>query len=92
VYIALQFLCVALFRLSVSLLLVYRGARPDVPWLFVIVSATVLGWILSNASVNSPRMFNRVAAGGQLPSLTDSTGYIRSGRSRLAVSWRRSSN
>jgi hypothetical protein len=51
VYIALQFLCVALFRLSVPLLLVYRGARPDVPWLFVIVSATVLGWILSNASV-----------------------------------------
>jgi hypothetical protein len=40
-----------LFRLSVPLLLVYRGARPDVPWLFVIVSATVLGWILSNASV-----------------------------------------
>jgi hypothetical protein len=43
VYIALQFLCVALFRLSVPLLLVYRGARPDVPWLFVTVSATVVG-------------------------------------------------
>jgi hypothetical protein len=25
--------------------------RPDIPWVFVIVSATALGWILSNASV-----------------------------------------
>jgi hypothetical protein len=51
VYIALQFLCVALFWLSAPLLLVYRGLRSDVPWLFVIVSATALGWILSNGSV-----------------------------------------
>jgi hypothetical protein len=85
VYIALQFLCVALFRLSVSLLLVYRGARPDVPWLFVIVSATVLGWILSNASVNSPRMFNRVAAGGHDPTAAAVIWSPFSGHSRGAV-------
>jgi hypothetical protein len=51
VYLTLQFACVALFWLSVSLLLVYRGLRSDIPWVFVIVSATALGWILSNAAV-----------------------------------------
>jgi len=51
VYLTLQFACVALFWLSVPLLLVYRARRPDIPWMFVIVSATVLGWILSNTSV-----------------------------------------
>jgi hypothetical protein len=51
VYAALSFACVALFWLSVPLLLVYRGLRSDIPWVFVIVSATALGWILSNASV-----------------------------------------
>lgn len=50
-YLALQFACVALFWLSVPLLLLYRGLRSDVPWVFVIVSATALGWILSNAAV-----------------------------------------
>ena len=50
-YLALRLACVALFWLSVPLLLVYRGLRSDIPWIFVIVSATVLGWILSNASV-----------------------------------------
>jgi hypothetical protein len=42
---------VALFWLCVPLLLVYRGLRSDIPWIFIIVSATALGWILSNASV-----------------------------------------
>jgi hypothetical protein len=50
-YLALQFACVALFWLSVPWLLVYRGLRSDIPWVFVIVSATALGWILSNAAV-----------------------------------------
>ena len=50
-YLALRLACVALFWLSVPLLLVYRGLRSDIPWVFVVVSATVLGWILSNASV-----------------------------------------
>jgi hypothetical protein len=51
VYLTLQFACVALFWLSVPLLLVYRARRSDIPWVFVIVSATALGWIFSNASV-----------------------------------------
>jgi hypothetical protein len=51
VYLTLHLACVALFWLSVPLLLVYRARRPDVPWVFVIVAATALGWILSNASV-----------------------------------------
>ena len=50
-YLALRLASVALFWLSVPLLLVYRSRRSDIPWVFVIVSATVLGWILSNASV-----------------------------------------
>ena len=50
-YLTLQFACAALFWLSVPLLLVYRGLRSDIPWLFIIVSATALGWILSNAAV-----------------------------------------
>lgn len=50
-YVALQFACVALFWASVPLLLAYRAVRPDVPWVFVVVAATALGWILSNASV-----------------------------------------
>lgn len=50
-YLALRLACSALFWLSVPLLLVYRGLRSDIPWVFVIVSATALGWILSNASV-----------------------------------------
>jgi hypothetical protein len=50
-YAALTFACVALFWASVPLLLVYRSRRSDIPWVFVIVSATALGWILSNASV-----------------------------------------
>jgi hypothetical protein len=51
VYVALRLVSVALFWLSVPLLLVYRGRRSDIPWGFVIVSATILGWILVNASV-----------------------------------------
>jgi hypothetical protein len=51
VYLALRLVSVALFWLSVPLLLVYRGLRSDIPWVFIIVSATALGWILSNASV-----------------------------------------
>ena len=50
-YAALHLACVALFGLTVPLLLVYRGLRSDIPWVFIIVSATALGWILSNASV-----------------------------------------
>lgn len=50
-YLALQFSCVALFWTSVPLILAYRARRPDVPWVFVIVAVTALGWILSNASV-----------------------------------------
>jgi hypothetical protein len=51
VYIALKLACIVLFWASVPLILAYRSRRSDVPWAFVIVSATVLGWILSNASV-----------------------------------------
>jgi hypothetical protein len=51
VYAALTLACTALFWLSVPLLLVYRGRRSDIPWAFIIASATALGWILSNASV-----------------------------------------
>jgi hypothetical protein len=36
---------------SVPLILAYRGRRSDVPWILIFVSATALGWILSNASV-----------------------------------------
>jgi hypothetical protein len=50
-YLTLRFLCVALFWASVPMLLAYRARRSDVPWVFVIVSATALGWMLSNASV-----------------------------------------
>lgn len=50
-YIALELACVALFWASVPLLLVYRSLRSDIPWVFVIVAVTALGWILVNASV-----------------------------------------
>ena len=50
-YLVLRMACVAIFWLSVPMLLVYRARRSDIPWVFVIVSATALGWILSNASV-----------------------------------------
>jgi hypothetical protein len=42
---------IALFWASVPLLLLYRSFRPDVSWLFIVVSATTLGWMLANASV-----------------------------------------
>jgi hypothetical protein len=51
VYLTLRLACVALLWVSVPLILAYRGRRSDIPWAFVIVSATVLGWILINASV-----------------------------------------
>jgi hypothetical protein len=51
VYAALELACAALFWLSVPLLLVYRGRHSDIPWGFVIMSATIFGWILVNASV-----------------------------------------
>src|ERR1700722_20099730 len=51
VYEDLQFACIALFCLAVPLLLAYRAVRSDVPWWFVIASATAVGWILSNADV-----------------------------------------
>jgi len=51
VYVALEFLCDALFWASVPLLLVYRARRSDVPWVFVIVAVTASGWGLLNASV-----------------------------------------
>lgn len=50
-YLALHYVCLALFLSAVPLLLVYRARRPDVPWAFVIVAATVLGWVLSNGAV-----------------------------------------
>ena len=50
-YIALKPVCIALFWPSVPLLLIYRARRSDVPWIFIVLSATALGWILSNASV-----------------------------------------
>jgi hypothetical protein len=49
-YPALQFACVAFFVLAVPLLLVAR-VRSNVPWWFVIASATAVGWIFANASV-----------------------------------------
>lgn len=50
-YLALLSVCNLLYWASVPLLLVYRGRRSDVPWIFILVSATALGWILANASV-----------------------------------------
>jgi hypothetical protein len=50
VYEALRFACIALFVLTVPLLLVAR-VRSAVPWWFVIASATAAGWILTNAAV-----------------------------------------
>ena len=49
-YEALQFACIGLFGLAVPLLLVAR-VRSNVPWWFVIASATAVGWIFANASV-----------------------------------------
>jgi hypothetical protein len=49
-YQALQFACVAVFVLAVPLLLVAR-VRSNVPWWFVIASATAVGWIFANAFV-----------------------------------------
>ena len=49
-YQAFQFTCFAFFVLAVPLLLVAR-VRSNVPWWFVIASATVAGWICANASV-----------------------------------------
>ena len=49
-YSILQLACVASFWLKVPMLLAVR-VRSGAPWWFVIVAATALGWILSNASV-----------------------------------------
>jgi hypothetical protein len=51
VYDDLQLACAALFCLAVPLLLAVRAVRSNVPWWFVIASATALGWILTNAAV-----------------------------------------
>jgi hypothetical protein len=49
-YQVLQLACIALFLLGLPLLLAAR-VRSNVPWWFVIASATALGWIFANASV-----------------------------------------
>ena len=49
-YEALQFAWVAFFVLAVPLLLVAR-VRSNVPWWFVIASATAAGWIFANGLV-----------------------------------------
>jgi hypothetical protein len=50
VYEALWYGSVAFFGLAVPLLLIAR-VRSNVPWWFVIASATALGWIFANAAV-----------------------------------------